>query len=103
MVIVAGVESPDLLVTGEVRGHVVPMYRRHTHRDRARRRGKGERCDGGHAPGGSLCAETLVALNLIYNQTRRWTMTLQNILADIHALEEDLLAFERKYGVRSET
>lgn len=30
-------------------------------------------------------------------------MTLQEILADIHALEEDLLAFERKYGVRSET
>jgi hypothetical protein len=30
-------------------------------------------------------------------------MKLQNILADIHALEEDLLAFERKYGVRSET
>jgi hypothetical protein len=30
-------------------------------------------------------------------------MTLQNLLADIHALEEDLLAFERKYGVRSET
>jgi hypothetical protein len=30
-------------------------------------------------------------------------MTLQEILADIHALEEDLLAFERKYGIRSET
>lgn len=30
-------------------------------------------------------------------------MNLQSILADIHALEEDLLAFERKYGVRSET
>ncbi len=30
-------------------------------------------------------------------------MTLQDILADIHALEEDLLAFERKYGIRSET
>ena len=27
---------------------------------------------------------------------------LREILADIHALEEDLLAFERKYGVRSE-
>jgi hypothetical protein len=25
------------------------------------------------------------------------------MLADIHALEEELLAFERKYGVRSET
>ena len=30
-------------------------------------------------------------------------MTLQELLADIHTLEEDLLAFERKYGVRSET
>jgi hypothetical protein len=30
-------------------------------------------------------------------------MTLRELLADIHALEEDLLAFERKYGVRSET
>jgi hypothetical protein len=31
------------------------------------------------------------------------SMNLQEILADIHALEEELLAFERKYGVRSET
>jgi hypothetical protein len=30
-------------------------------------------------------------------------MNLNAILADIHALEEDLLDFERKYGVRSET
>ena len=30
-------------------------------------------------------------------------MRLQEILADIHALEEELLRFERKYGVRSET
>ena len=29
-------------------------------------------------------------------------MTLREILTDIHALEEDMLAFERKYGVRSE-
>ena len=29
-------------------------------------------------------------------------MTLEELLLDIHALEEDLLAFERKYGVRSE-
>ena len=29
-------------------------------------------------------------------------MTLEELLADIHALEEDVLAFERKYGVRSE-
>ena len=31
------------------------------------------------------------------------TMTLDEILRDIHALEEDLGAYERKYGVRSET
>ncbi len=30
-------------------------------------------------------------------------MKIREILADIHALEEELLAFERKYGVRSET
>lgn len=30
-------------------------------------------------------------------------MALPDLLADIHALEEDLLAFERKYGIRSET
>jgi len=30
-------------------------------------------------------------------------MNLWEILADIHALEEDLLAFERRYGIRSET
>ncbi|MCX6581559.1 MAG: hypothetical protein NT166_15400 [Candidatus Aminicenantes bacterium] len=30
-------------------------------------------------------------------------MTLHDILADIHALEEELLGFERKYGIRSET
>ncbi len=30
-------------------------------------------------------------------------MELQQILADIHALEEELLMFERKYGIRSET
>ena len=29
-------------------------------------------------------------------------MTLQEILTDIHAIEDDILAFERKYGVRSE-
>ena len=28
--------------------------------------------------------------------------TLDQTLADIHALEEDLLEFERKYGLRSE-
>lgn len=30
-------------------------------------------------------------------------MSLHEILTDIHALEEELLAFERKYGIRSET
>jgi hypothetical protein len=30
-------------------------------------------------------------------------MSLREILADIHALEEEMLAFERKYGIRSET
>jgi hypothetical protein len=30
-------------------------------------------------------------------------MTLQNIIIDIHALRDDLEAYERKYGVLSET
>lgn len=30
-------------------------------------------------------------------------MTLREILTDIHALEEELLELERKYGLRSET
>ena len=30
-------------------------------------------------------------------------MSMHEILADIHALEEELLSFERKYGIRSET
>lgn len=30
-------------------------------------------------------------------------MKIQEILADIHALEEEMLDFERKYGLRSET
>jgi len=30
-------------------------------------------------------------------------MQLGEILADIHALEEELMAFERQYGLRSET
>src|SRR6266581_5542402 len=34
---------------------------------------------------------------------KRCIMNLREILADIHALEEELLAFERKYGIRSET
>jgi len=30
-------------------------------------------------------------------------MNLREILTDIHVLEEELLDFERKYGIRSET
>ncbi|MBI5650803.1 MAG: hypothetical protein HZC40_10240 [Chloroflexi bacterium] len=30
-------------------------------------------------------------------------MTIYDVLADIHALEQDLIHFEQKYGVRSET
>jgi hypothetical protein len=30
-------------------------------------------------------------------------MNIRDILADIHALEEELLGFERKFGIRSET
>jgi len=30
-------------------------------------------------------------------------MTLNEIIQDIHALEEDILTFERKYGVLTET
>jgi hypothetical protein len=30
-------------------------------------------------------------------------MNIQEYLVDIHVLEEELIAFERKYGVRSET
>ena len=30
-------------------------------------------------------------------------MTLYELLTDIHALEEELLSFERKFGIRSET
>jgi hypothetical protein len=40
---------------------------------------------------------------LVYNTAWRCGMNLNEILADIHALEEELLDFERKYGVRSET
>lgn len=31
------------------------------------------------------------------------TLTLQDIIADIHALNEDLAMYERKYGVLSDT
>lgn len=30
-------------------------------------------------------------------------MTIQELLLDIHSLEEDMLTFERKYNIRSET
>ena len=30
-------------------------------------------------------------------------MNIRDILVDIHALEEELLDFERKFGIRSET
>jgi hypothetical protein len=30
-------------------------------------------------------------------------MTAQQLLADIHALEQELIGFERKYGIRSQT
>ncbi|OUC05488.1 hypothetical protein RY27_26995 [Litorilinea aerophila] len=30
-------------------------------------------------------------------------MSLRSLLADIHALEQELLDFERRYGIRSET
>lgn len=30
-------------------------------------------------------------------------MRIRQLLADLHGLEEDILAFERKYGVRSES
>jgi hypothetical protein len=36
-------------------------------------------------------------------QAWRIKMNLREILADIHALEDELLKFERKYGLRSET
>jgi hypothetical protein len=32
----------------------------------------------------------------------RQFMTSQQLLADIHALESEILGFERKYGIRSE-
>jgi hypothetical protein len=38
-----------------------------------------------------------------YNQMWRWKMDPRALLADIHTLEEEILAFERRYGIRSET
>ena len=35
--------------------------------------------------------------------TQEMSMTLQDIIADIHALTEDVAVYERKYGVLSET
>ena len=34
---------------------------------------------------------------------QKTTMTLQDIIADIHALTEDIEVYERKYGILSET
>jgi hypothetical protein len=34
---------------------------------------------------------------------REVVMTLQEIIADIHALHEDIEIYERKYGILSET
>jgi hypothetical protein len=45
----------------------------------------------------------LVPTHLYWLQCRESNVTFREILADIHALEEDLLQFERKYGLRSET
>jgi hypothetical protein len=41
--------------------------------------------------------------NAHYNHGKGWNMDPRALLADIHALEEELLVFERKYGIRSET
>jgi len=40
---------------------------------------------------------------VIITHEREVPMTLDEILHDIHALEEDLVTYERKYGVLSET
>jgi len=57
-----------------------------------------------------LAVESLINLryNLAQESDRIWckgksNVDLRNILLDIHALEEELLDFERKYGIRSET
>jgi hypothetical protein len=42
-------------------------------------------------------------MEVLYNLFRSFTMNASQILLDIHALEEELIAFERKYGIRSET
>ncbi len=42
------------------------------------------------------------SLSLAQTRSRLQGMTVQQLLADIHALETELLAFERKYGIRSE-
>ncbi|MFP4350685.1 MAG: hypothetical protein ACOC23_07975 [Thermodesulfobacteriota bacterium] len=48
------------------------------------------------------CAILASSLNIISDKGHG-DMTPRELLTDIHALEEDLLAFERKYGIRSET
>ena len=44
-----------------------------------------------------------VALSVYNECDKEMTMDLRNMLLDIHALEEEMLDFERKYGIRSET
>lgn len=39
----------------------------------------------------------------LINWRKEYLVEIQNLLADIHALEQELLNFERRYGVRSET
>lgn len=45
----------------------------------------------------------LNVIALIVLKERMGTTTLFEILQDIHALQEDLLIFERKYNILSET
>jgi len=42
-------------------------------------------------------------IKLLQNQWKRRSMNIRESLSDIHALEEELLQFERKYGIRSKT
>lgn len=41
--------------------------------------------------------------NLQDLETKKPAITLEEIVRDIHAMEEDLLTYERKYGVLSDT
>ena len=42
-------------------------------------------------------------MSILYNQARGDTMTLDDVLLDIHALEDEMRTYERKYGVLTET